>query len=167
MFFLFKLLGIFLIFQNSFNETHGSRCIIQNREYLEEYLFKSEEINGNLFFASTATLYPFDEVKDLNKVKWILLANTDGTFYIKNEDKNNPFLCSSDILDPFKKRRPIYTSSNVGTHCKWKLTKVNGSSEETEFYIRNVHYGEQLYAESFFLIDESLTFFSRLIKSFI
>jgi hypothetical protein len=148
---LFKILLILFVNQNSFNRAHGTRCLIQNKEYLEEYLYKSDVINDQIFFSSTANLYPFDKVKNFIKVKWSMLQENDGTYYIKNEDKRNPFLCASDLLDPFKKRRPVYMSNNnLGRNCKWELTKVTNDLEEKEYYIRNARYGKQLYAESFF-----------------
>jgi hypothetical protein len=149
MIFLFKIFGYFLIVQNVYGSS--SRCLIQNRKYLDEYLFISQESNDMKFIFSTANLYPFDEVDNLNKVKWNLLANADGTFYIKNEYKNDAFLCSSDLLDPFKKRRHIYISPYMSVDCKWRLVKVNNETmDEKEYYIRNELYGEQLYAESVF-----------------
>jgi hypothetical protein len=132
----------------------AQKCMIQNKYYLNEYLYAANPISPTQLFNMDTYLRPLKSVDNLEKMKWSILPIQDmPTVYIKSALKNE-YLCAYESFgDIFGYRRELYRVKFAPDlpflykNCEWYLRK---SSKGISYTIWNFVYGEMLYGASFF-----------------
>jgi hypothetical protein len=166
---LMVILGYFRISANK-PELKGTRCLIKNVKYPNEYLLSSRH-DYELFYDEFNTYYKrkiftnridSNLVKTLKQIIWMMepvTADSFDTFLITNNLFNDEHLCATHRhLEMFKLRRRIALISgdksllSQNDKCWWRFVpvQVNNITESNFYLIQNVHYNESLYAASYF-----------------
>ena len=156
MMFFFKYLplitiAIALIVNENIQDIQSLECLIQNKEYLNEYLYQDRIHSPNDIV--NACMKPIGQITNSDRGIWIarLILNDKITFQNK---KSGQYLCASSLVYTLFHRIHISVNNLKSTtpSCIWDLKKMkkkqSSNTTDDSFFIWNTMTKRQLYVSN-------------------
>ena len=138
---------ILIVESNSLSKhdiTSKYECIISSNKYHYEFLYASGP-KGHVFAIN------YMAISNMNELKWELVqyTNTQDKYYIRSK-QNGQYLCSDHqqlaFIRSILNDQDKINRNKMDDRCVWRLERTDSDWQYNSYFIKNIHFDENLFA---------------------